>query len=159
MYVDTFDNGFQKIFINAGLISFTLFWFGFNFIRNNKRKMFLIILGPYLFTSLIIQSGIVTDKSKSLRIALEELIYNKNLFNKEIQVVTNELGVENANSKIIKISLKMPKLGQGIPELEDLKRNNFAWTTKSVDEIKKTEGFTIVSEASDFKPWSLVFRE
>lgn len=156
---DILNDQYQKVYLNIGLTFFILSWFGCNFVSNNKRKLILIILGPYLLTSLLVQSGMLTDRSKSLRIALEKIILDERISSKEVQVVTSELGGESANSKIIRISLMMPNLGKGIKFLDELKIDNYAWTTKSRYEINSTKKYKIISEASEFKPWSLILRE
>ena len=156
---DILNDQYQKVYLNIGLTFFILSWFSCNLVSNNKRKLILIILGPYLLTSLLVQSGMFTDRSKSLRIALEKIIMDEKISSKEIQVVTSELGGESANSKIIRISLMMPKLGKGIKALDELKIDNYAWTTKSRYEINSTKEYKIISEASEFKPWSLILKE
>ena len=52
------------IIIGVGL--FSLIWIIYNLLKNKKRKLSLAILGPYLFTLFLVQSGTITDKSKEL---------------------------------------------------------------------------------------------
>ena len=67
------------IFVGAGL--FSLIWIIYNFLKNKKRKLNFAILGPYLLILFLVQSGLITDKSKELRIAIEDLVKNENLSN------------------------------------------------------------------------------
>ncbi len=56
------------IFVGAGL--FSLIWIIYNLLKNKKRKLNFAILGPYLMMLFLVQSGLITDKSKELRIAI-----------------------------------------------------------------------------------------
>ena len=68
-----------KILINIGGLSFCISWLLFNTLKKKKQKIFITILGPYLLILMLVQSGLITDRSKALRLASEELIKSENL--------------------------------------------------------------------------------
>jgi len=44
------------------------------------------MIGPNFLILFLVQSGFVTDKSKKLRIAIEELVKNENLTSQSIKI-------------------------------------------------------------------------
>ncbi len=148
----------QKIIITLGLISFSLSWFLVNYIKTIKAQTVLIILGAYTLTAFIVQSGLITDRSKELRLAGEELLRKEILHDSKIEVIKNNLGDQKSVSKIIKISLLMPKIGNGIERLEDLEKDQYAWTTISKKEITEYNKYLLVDDSEIFHPWKLIKR-
>ena len=148
---------YQKQVISLGLILFSISWLIFNFAKTIKLKMIFITLGPYILTTLLVQSGLITDRSKELRIAGEQLISREKLQN-NIEVLKSNLGNQKSVSKIIKISLLMPKIGNGIQKIEDLKRNQYAWINNGSKEIYKKNNYLLVNESEIFFPWKLIKR-
>ena len=51
----------------------------------------------------LVQSGLITDKSKELRIAIEDLVKNENLSNISIEIIKPEFKDDETVSKIIKM--------------------------------------------------------
>ncbi len=131
-------------------------WIIFLFIKSKKRKMFLSILGPYLLIIVLVQSGLLTDKSKELRITSENLIKEESLSNKRIEVITSDVIDDNTFSKIIKIMINMPNLAKGIENFDQIKSNQYAWTTKDIKKIKNSNNFEILSNNEIFDPWKLI---
>ena len=74
--------------------------------------------------------------------------------NEKIQVVKNDLKDETSIKKIIKILVFMPRIGNGISSIEDIKKNNYAWTT--APEIKIRKEYTVVDNSDAFKPWKII---
>ncbi len=139
--------------ITIGGLLFSIPWIGFIFIKNKKRKLFLSILGPYLLIMLIVQSGVLTDKSKQLRIASENLIKEESLSNKRIEVISSDVIDDNTFSKIIKIMIKMPNLANGLKSIDEIKSNQYFWTTK---DLKWSDNFEILTNDEIFDPWKLI---
>ena len=84
----------------------------------------------------LVQSGLITDKSKELRIAIEDLIKNENLSNKSIELIKPDASNDETLSKIIKIMVKTPKIGEKrLNNLGELSSNSYAWTTKELKKI------------------------
>ena len=62
-------------------------WLIYNLIKNKKRKLNFAIIGAYFLILFLVQSGLITDKSKELRIAIEDLIRNQKLSNIQIEII------------------------------------------------------------------------
>tara|TARA_Y100000589_G_scaffold306507_1_gene321327 strand:- start:22 stop:696 length:675 start_codon:yes stop_codon:yes gene_type:complete len=155
IYLDNRNKTF--IFIGAGLFSFI--WINYNFLKNKKRKFNFAILGPYLLILFIVQSGLITDKSKELRIAIEELVKNENLSNIPIEVIKPEESNDEVLSKIIKIMVKTPKIGEKrLDNLSSLDSASYAWTTEEFNNIK-IKRYKIVNKEKVFYPWKLIYKK
>ena len=152
-YLDLSITSLQKSLISIGLIIFSLSWLYTNNMKSNLKKISIILIGPYLMTFLIVQSGLLSDRSRDLRIETEKIVKKENLQDKKIQVLSNELGNQDSVSKIIKISLMMPKIGNGLKSKDNLEKNQYFWTTNpNID----TNKFTLISDKNIFKPWKLI---
>lgn len=126
---------------------------------SKKKKLFLIILGPYLISSILVQSGFITDRSKAIRIVTQKIVNNENLQDKKIEIFTNKSWDENATSKIIKISLFMPIIGNGIREFEELHKKEYAWKNFSEENIINKDDYEIISEDPILSPWKLILKK
>ena len=150
----------QIIILYFGISSFSTSWFLINFLKHKHRiKLFLIILGPYLLFASIFHSGLITDRSKDLRLASDKLINNNNLSGEYIYAVKSDINNDLAHSKLIKILINMPKHAKGINNLNDLERNKYAWTTTSEEALRKFPNINIIDKSEIFKPWRLVLRK
>ena len=146
------------VFAGAGL--FSLIWIIYNLLKNKKRKLNFAILGPYLLILFLVQSGIITDKSKELRIAVEDLVKNEKLSNISIEIIKPEFKDDETVSKIIKILVKRPKIGnRRLDNLSELRADSYAWTTKEFNKNINLEKYQIVNDAKVFYPWKLVYKK
>ena len=143
--------------ITLGILVFSLGWLSTGLVKSNRNKIVFALIGPYLLTCILVQSGTLSDRSKELRIATENLIKAENLNNKEVKVIKGDINSTNAHSKIIKISLLMPNIGNGIKEITDLESNNYAWVTNS--NIQQNNQIKIIDDSKIFSPWKLVLKE
>ena len=88
----------------------------------------------------LVQSGLITDKSKELRIAIDDLVKNEKLSNISIEVIKPDVSNDETLSKIIKILVKTPKIGERrLDDLSELSSNSFAWTTKEFNKNIETK--------------------
>jgi hypothetical protein len=146
------------IFIGAGL--FSLIWIIYNFLNNKKRKLNFAILGPYFLILFLVQSGLITDKSRELRIAIEDLVKNEKLSNTSIEIIKPEVENNEALSKIIKIMVKTPTIGKKrLDNLDELSRKSYAWTTNEFNKNIKLKKYRIVNEEKVFYPWKLIYKK
>ena len=143
-----------KLFMTIGASLFCFFWILFCIIKNKNIKLNLSVIGPYLLVLMLVQSGLITDKSKQLRIISEELIRTENLSKTPI-VIDRSYSDDNADSQIIKIMMQMPKLGKSINNLQDLNSRTFAWTTSN----NLDENLELINSNKVFHPWKLVFKK
>ena len=52
----------------------------------------------------------------------------------------------------------MPKIGNGIERLDDLEKDQYAWTTISKKEITEYNKYLLVDDSEIFHPWKLIKR-
>ena len=146
----------ESALLVAGLLFFALSWS----LIQNKRTFdeFLIplILGPYLLTSSLLQSGLFTDRSRELREAMEYVSSVDKIKNQTIKVDKSGIDNSESGSKIIKISLLTPNLGEGIKNINNLNPQELVWSTKSKERIEKNNSYTIIYENEKLNPWKLI---
>ena len=152
-------NSNDKLLISTGIILFSTAWLCVVFFKSIRNKIIFALLGPYLITSLLVQSGTLCDRSKELRIATENIIKAENLNNKAVEVIKSDINSTNAHSKIIKISLLMPNIGNGLKDISELNLDQYAWITNSNLELNKKNKIKIIDDSKIFSPWKLVLRE
>ena len=108
----------------------------------------------------LVQSGLITDKSKELRIAIEELVKSENLSNQSIEIIKPEVSNNETVSKIIKILVKTPKIGKRrLDNLTELRAYSYAWTTEEFNKDIKTKKYQIVNQDKIFYPWKLIYKK
>ena len=105
---------------------------------------------------LLLQSGLFTDRSRELRETMEYLTSLDILGNKLIKVDKSNFGNEKGSSKLIKISLLTPNLGDGIDNLEKLNTSDLAWSTLSLKEKSAIDSYQIIFENKTLSPWKLI---
>jgi len=149
----------DKLLISLGILSFSICWLSIGLFKSNKNKIIFALLGPYILTCTLVQSGTLSDRAKEYRIAAENLIKKESLENNKIEIIKGDINSSNERSKIIKISLLMPKIGNGLKEISELKKNQYAWTTNSDLKIDKINKVKIINDSKIFSPWKLVQRE
>ena len=111
-------------------------------------------------TLFLSQSGLITDKSKELRIAIEDLVKNEKLSNIPIEIIKPEVKDDETLSKIIKIMVKTPKIGERrLDDLSKLSSDSFAWTTKEFNKDIELKKYFIVTEEKVFYPWKLIYKK
>ena len=97
----------------------------------------------------------ISDRSRNLRIEIENLLKDENLYNQKIEVIKSELGNQTSVSKIIRISVLTPKIGNGILSINDLEKDQYAWTKTPKIDLNENE-FTLVSDSEIFRPWKII---
>ena len=70
---------YQLILINTCVIIFSVSWLSLNFVKRLKDKFILIMAGPYLMFSILVQSSIFNDRSKEIIVEAQKVIYQQNL--------------------------------------------------------------------------------
>ena len=146
----------ENTFLTLGLLFFGLSW---SFIKDKnsfKDILITLIIGPYLFTSFILQSGLFTDRSRQLRETMEYISSFDIVKNQTIKVDISGIENSQSQSKIIKISLLTPKLGEGIDNINQLKKSELAWSTEFKEINKMKNSYEVVYENDILKPWKLI---
>ena len=154
--IDLSDQG--ELHIILGLLLLASTYILIKQVHDPQKILFLLILGPYLFSSLLIQSGLLTDRSKDLRQSMDRVIALEDLKNEIVYVKKSDIVDDVSHSKIIKISLLTPNLGRGFDQLNDFEPLGFIWTTKSTFETIDKKSFQLIFEDKYLNPWILIKR-
>ncbi len=158
-YLKDFDTN-TIIFLNIAFISYSFCWFMLSFAKKSSHKLIFVLLGPYLLTSFIVFSGVLSDRSKSIRVATQEAIEENYLKDRIVEVISSEIINEDIDKKIIKIAIFTPKLANNkLKSIEDLKPNNYAWTVLPENQnLKKTSNYEILYDSKILDPWKLIIK-
>ena len=146
----------ENAFLIGGLVLFALAW---NFIKNTQSISTLIsilIVGPYLMTSCFLQSGLFTDRSRELRETMENISSLKTINSRRIKVDKSSFINTVSQSKIIRIALLTPNLGEGIEDINSLKSSELAWSILPKQDQQKNSSFKIIYENEVIYPWKLI---
>ena len=148
----------ENTFLILGLTFFAISW---TFIQHKfslKEVLITLIIGPYLLTSFLLQSGLFTDRSRELREKMEYVSSLDIVRNKTINVDKSGINDSGSQSKIIRISLLTPNLGEGLENIDQLKKSELAWSTKK--EIKKSNySYEVIYENNILRPWKLILKK
>jgi len=149
----------ENTFIILGLLSFGLSW---SLIKNKtsfKEILITLIIGPYLFTSFMLQSGLFTDRSRELREKMEYISSLDLVKNQTIMVDKKGINNSQSQSKIIRISLLTPKLGGGLESINELKKSELVWTTDLKTIKNNDDSFEVIYENDVLNPWKLILKK
>ena len=148
----------ENLCLVLGLLFFGISW---SFIRDTKsfkQLLITLIIGPYLLTSFLLQSGLFTDRSRELREKMEYLSSLDILKNQEIKVDKSGIKNSESQSKIIRISLLTPLLGEGIENIDQLKKSELAWSTEFKEIKKNNYPYSVLYENEILNPWKLIIK-
>ena len=67
-------------------------------------------------------------------------------------------GIKNSRSqsKIIRISLLTPTLGEGLKSIDQLKKSELAWTTEFKEIKNNNYSYEVIYESHILNPWKLI---
>ena len=149
----------ENTFLIIGLLFFGLSWFFINHKNSFKEILLILIIGPYLLTSFLLQSGLFTDRSRELREKMEYVSSIDIVKNQPIKVDKSGIKDSISQSKIIRISLLTPILGEGLESIYQLKNSELAWTTQ-IQELKNNNfGYEVIYENVTLEPWKLIIKK
>ena len=148
----------ENTYLFVGIILFGLSWSFLNNKTNFKNILIILIIGPYLLTSFLLGSGLFTDRSRELRKTMEHVSSLDIVKNKNIKVDKSGIKNTESHSKIIKISLFTPNLGEGFNKISDLNPGELAWTIDYSDKRIKDESFDVLYKNDTLKPWKLILK-
>ena len=118
--------------------------------------MITLIIGPYLLTSFLLQSGLFTDRSRELREKMEYISSFDIVKNQPIKVDKSGMNNSESNSKIIRISLLTPILGEGLESIDQLQKSELAWSTEFKEINNDNYAYEVIYENNILKPWKLI---
>ena len=105
------------------------------------------------------QSGLFTDRSRELREKMEYVSSIDLLKNKEIKVDKSGIKNSGSQSKIIRIALLTPKLGEGIESIDELEKSELAWSTEFKGIKKNNYDYKVLYENEILNPWKLIIKQ
>ncbi len=146
----------ENIFTILGLIFLSICWASLKQTDNKYRLLIKIIIGPYLMTSMFLQSGLFTDRSRELREAMNYLTSLNIIKDQTIKVETSSINNEESHSKIIRIALLTPNLGEGIKSIKNIDAYDLAWTTAAKYQQNQADNYEIIYDNKILSPWILV---
>ena len=148
----------ENIFILIGLILFSLSWSLIKKRSTFNEILIPLIIGPYLLTSCLLQSGLFTDRSRDLREKMEYVTSIEIVKSQPIKVDTSRINNSKTQSKIIRIALLTPILGDGIEGINELDTNELAWSTEPSEKLIENSSYSIIYEDRILKPWKLILK-
>ena len=149
-------NSKENLFLISGLTLFAFTWSLIHRKSTLKEILITLVIGPYLLTSLLLQSGLFTDRSRELREKMEDLSSLDILKNQIIHVDKSGIINETAQSKIIRISLLTPNLGDGINNIKSLNASNLVWSTFPAKGQNEDDSYQIIFDDIILSPWKLI---
>ena len=75
-----------------------------------------------------------------------------------IKVDTSRINNSKTQSKIIRIALITPILGDGIEGINELDTNELAWSTEPSEKLIENSSYNIIYEDRILKPWKLILK-
>jgi 4-amino-4-deoxy-L-arabinose transferase-like glycosyltransferase len=148
----------ENTYLFVGFILFGLSWSFLNNKTNFKNVLIILIIGPYLLTSLLLGSGLFTDRSRELRETMEHVSSLYIVKNQNIKVDTSGITNTESHSKIIKIAILTPNLGEGLNNISDLNPGELAWSSDYSDKRSNDKSYEIVYKNDTLKPWKLILK-
>ena len=149
----------ENAFLILGLFFFGISWSLIKQKKSFKEILIILVIGPYLLTSFLLQSGLFTDRSKELREEMEYVSSLDIVKNQSIKVDKSGITSPRSQSKIIRISLLTPKLGEGLENIDHLKKSELAWTTNLQKLKNNNYSFEVIYENDVLKPWKLILKK
>ena len=149
----------ENIFLVIGLLLFGLSWSFINLRNSFKEILITLIIGPYLLTSFLLQSGLFTDRSRELREKMEYVSSLDIVKNQEIKVDKSGIKNSRSQSKIIRISLLTPILGEGLENIDQLKKSELAWSTEFQLIKNNHYDYEVIYENNILDPWKLIIKK
>jgi len=149
----------ENTFLILGLL---LFGLSLSFIKRKnsfKEMLIALIIGPYLLTSFLLQSGLFTDRSREFREKMEYISSLDIVKNQEIKVDKSGIKNSSSQSKIIRISLLTPILGEGLESIDQLKKSELAWSTEFKEIKNNNFDYEVLYENDILNPWKLIIKK
>ena len=149
----------ENAFLILGLLFFGLSWSFIKHKNSFKEILISLIIGPYLLTSFLLQSGLFTDRSRELREKMEYVSTLDIVKNQPIKVDKKGIINSQTQSKIIRISLLTPTLGAGITNIDDLNKSELAWSTEVQESKNNNNSYEVIYEDDILRPWKLILKK
>ena len=100
----------------------------------------------------------LSDRSKDIRLASNYIIKKEMLNDQEINFITEGIKDSFTTKQLIKISLFMPKIGNGIKNIESLEFNQYAWTCLNEQDLEEKLSLKLIYQDPVLSPWKLIYK-
>lgn len=147
------NNEISLLVFNLGLIFLVSPLIIFKISSKKSFNIFIFLIGPYLATSLFVQSGILSNRSPDIKFAIsnkDNSILNNNL--KTIVFIPISID-SNELSELIKISLYSNDKIRRIKNINDLKYNENIWMT--INDFNNLKDFQVIYKDNRISKWVL----
>ena len=145
----------EEVFMITGLLISGLALIFIKKAKNFKSIFITFLVFPYLVGTCMVQSGLLTDRSRNLRETIEYISVKEGLNNESVNVISDNLEFKNSTSKLIKILLMTPNIGENYKYLNALKPNQYAWMIES-EKINRNQNYQIIASDKNLDPWKLI---
>ena len=81
------------------------------------------------------------------------------LKNQEIKVDKSGIKNSRSQSKIIRISILTPILGESLESINELKKSELAWSTEFKEIKKDNFDYEVIYENDILNPWKLIIKK
>ena len=149
----------ENTYLFIGLILFGLSWSFLENKTNFKNILIILIIGPYLLTSFLLGSGLFTDRSRELRESMEYISSLDIVKNQDIKVDKSGINSIESHSKIIRISILTPNLGEGLNSITYLNPGELAWFSESSIKSINNNSYEILYKNDKLNPWRLILKK
>ncbi len=149
----------ENTFLILGLLFFGVSWSFIKYKNSFKELLISLIIGPYLLTSFLLQSGLFTDRSRELRETMEYVSSFDIVKNQPIKVDKSGIKNSQSSSKIIRILLLTPNLGEILDDINQLEKSELAWTTEFQEMKNDNFSYEVLYENDILKPWILLLKK
>ncbi len=149
----------ENTLLIIGLLFFGLSWSFIKHKNSFKEILITLIIGPYLLASFLLQSGLFTDRSRELREKMEYVSSLDIVKNQEIKVDKSGIKKSRSPSKIIRISLLTPILGEDFESIDKLKKSELAWFTEDKKIKENNFSYEVIYENEILSPWKLIIKK
>jgi len=152
-------NNKENTFLILGLLFFAVSWSSIQQKSSFKEILIALIIGPYILTSFSLQSGLFTDRSRELREKME-YVSSLNIV-KNHKIYVDKSGIKNtrSQSKIIRIALLTPILGEGLESIDQLEKSELAWSTEFKEIKNDNFDYEVIYENDILNPWKLILKK
>ena len=124
-----------------------------NIFSSRKLSLFSFLIGPYLTTLLVVQTGLLSNRSPAIKLAINNLYDAELISDNEIYVITPKDISGKELSEIIKINLySKSKIKRG-NNPSKIKSNQLIWITNN--DVKKFKNLTTKFKSKKLSEWVL----
>ena len=107
---------------------------------------------------MLLGSGLFTDRSRELRKTMEYVASLDLVKNQTVKVDKSGINNSESQSKIIRIALQTPILGDGLNSINNLNTGELSWFNESSNKSIKKNSYEILFKNDTLKPWILILK-